>query len=164
MKQLGCISFSDSNLKNVHPKCLDNIFVYMLPKEIIMNVLNIIGNITIGDFSLFEECYKFKNNNKEKIFRLGMEDILERGLQQINIINLENYTKNILNKKIFPNNKNQVLINSENLQNNEFYFIVNNIIVEEDIKLKNTTKKYTQTVHDNMLLEVVAKIINKRII
>ena len=60
MKQLCCISVSESNLENAHPKCLDNIFVYMLPKEIIMNVLKIIGNITIDDFSLFKECYEYK--------------------------------------------------------------------------------------------------------
>ena len=93
-----------------------------------------------------------------------MEDILERGLQQINIINLDNYNKNILNKKIFPNNINQLLINSDNLENNKFYFIVNNIIVQEDIKSKILTKKYSQTVHDTILLEVLAEIINKQII
>ena len=93
-----------------------------------------------------------------------MEDIVESGLQEINNINLKNYTKNILNKKRFPNNKNQVYINSVNLENDKFYFIVNNIIVEEDNKLKVSTKKYSQLVHYTILLEVLAEIINKQII
>ena len=37
MNQLCCIGVLESNLENSHPKCLDNIFIYVLPKEILMN-------------------------------------------------------------------------------------------------------------------------------